>query len=433
MKVRATEMHDAEVDFISLVPAGANRAPIRVIKSEEGGPMIAVKGELFSDVFKTEEGAEPQPAVIAVVAAKGANLDAAKALIEKADAGLTVDNVQTLEDGSTAFIQKAAGEASDGAPTVTYKLADDLAALIQVSKAFDPFPGSTSFTENLNSLGFFPGFDLAQGVLRGTVGEVMLKAESAGDAASGIKAATGEFASHVSAMAATLPAEVFKLEEVIRKQKQTSVTVTVEQLMAGAKAAARQPGEGTSGLLPDSTQAENGEEIANRPVANKDEGGRRLVIRRAEAEMDEDGKDKKVPAFLKGKDRRGKKNRRKDDVGGVHDLTAGEQEAADKDAAGKAQGLKGGSAKTTTAKDDGLVLKAIEALGGQLTDLGKRVDGAVAKADEATRVAKAADEALNGTVHVTTGANEDGERAVVSDDIPLIDTAFEDKAAWGEA
>lgn len=414
MKVKATKMTDADVEYLSLVESGANWAPIKVLKSEKGGrPMIAMKGELFSEVFKTDNP-EVTPAVLAVMVTEGSDLDAAKGCIEKA--GLSIEEPKKVK-GGTVFMQKAAQEVPEGANRAVVRLSDGLAAICTLEKAFEPWPGSSSFTENLNSMGFYPGLDIALEAFRETARGVARKAESPSDMASGLRQASEEFSTHISSMTQMLPAEVFKLEDAAQeapKEKQTTVTVTVEQLLAGASAAARQPGEGTEGLQPDPAQAEGGEEIAARPVMNKqDEGGVHDLTPAEQAA--EDAAKKKKPAKPGAKP-------------GAPAATA-KEEGAEGEAG--AEGAEGGEAAAAaeedpTAKALGTLVEKIDGLTTELGELGKRVE----KAEE---TAQAADEAINGTVHAEPeGDNvQKGEESAAGDP-PLIDTGFESIEGWEE-
>ncbi len=389
MKIDANEMFDAQVQFVSLVERGANRAPIKKLKSEGTNPMIDFK---IRDIFVQKNEQEPGQ-ILAVLAAKGTDLDALKGIMVEAE--LVTEHVSEI-DGATVFAQKEDIELG-GEGQAVYKISENVAVVCTVAKEFQPFQFSTDFGTNLNANGFFPGVALAQDALREVVFTVMMDATSPDEAASAIQKAAEDLAGHLGSLTRALPETAFKLEVAVQKFE--------SGLLSKAMAARVQPGNQL--LAPDASQAEDGEEIANSPVANKD------------------------------------------DVGGINDLTPGEQEAEDSAEAKANAAAAGGVLKTSDpaskAKDKDKkpnpFAKKVEELTALVTSLGETLKtqnasltaeiAKIAKqAAGAQSVAKSAEEAVRGSVGGEPNADvkkidEDGWDGV---DPPLLDTAF-DKVA----
>src|ERR1039458_8261139 len=91
-KEKGNELTDADVKFLSLVPKGANKIPLKVKKSNKGKPMIDLNS-LFTDNVDS-------PFVAAVIVNKAANLEEAKERILKA--GFSVDSQEDAE-GAVVF------------------------------------------------------------------------------------------------------------------------------------------------------------------------------------------------------------------------------------------------------------------------------------------------------------------------------------------
>ena len=69
LQLKATELVDTDVNFVSLVTRGANRIPFRITKEDE--QMLDLH-KIARSLFKT---ADPKPEIVAVIAQKGADQD----------------------------------------------------------------------------------------------------------------------------------------------------------------------------------------------------------------------------------------------------------------------------------------------------------------------------------------------------------------------
>ena len=197
IETEANELVDVDVQFVSLVKRGANQVPFRYTKQEDG--MIDL-----AKLFKTTTAA---PVVSAILVAKGANLDAAKARIEAA--GFSTETMENTDDG-ILFTQKDAC----GGPFTVIKFGDDVAVLMSnVAKFFESMNfDSTSFKEVMSQEGVFPSLHVAKSVLGATMMNIMESADSPSDAAELVGKAVDDFRTMVVGMVGNIPVEAFKLE-----------------------------------------------------------------------------------------------------------------------------------------------------------------------------------------------------------------------------
>lgn len=206
--VEANELTEADVPWISLVKRGANQAPFRILKRDDdpadrGEAMIDIQGGFWKNQ-------QTQGEVAAVLIPKSADLEAAKARIEKA--GLKTEFQKESED-SYVFLQ----DDVEQLPELVYFKIDDqmvlgVTGLVEADKAFMPFPESSSFKKNIASAGFFPGVRSSLEILGDTIFNILQEAASPGDSVTGIKSAVGQFQKHIVSMTEQLPAEAFKMD-----------------------------------------------------------------------------------------------------------------------------------------------------------------------------------------------------------------------------
>ncbi len=211
------ELSEADVQFISLVKRGANRIPFRITKNGDQ-QMIDL-----SSIFKREP---VKPAVYGIAVRKGAELDLAKQRIEAA--GFSTENV---EEHDTATLFKQIEGEPEG--VVYFKVDEDFAiGVTHLAKQFSGFEfDSNDFKEVMAVEGFFPGVGTAMEVLRGTIGNIMQKADDNTEASERIGAAIDDFKVFMTAMAKDIPMTAFKFE-----------TVKVEKGEAGSEADAENKG-----------------------------------------------------------------------------------------------------------------------------------------------------------------------------------------------
>lgn len=245
VKVQCTEMADADVQFISLVPRGAIRVPFRILKEDKS--MSLDLGSLFRRAKKEEV---LPPVIAAVVVSKETDLDDLTGKLT--EAGFTV--VKADETGAEANILVLDDSASLDQGTVV-KMNDDLAVVVyNVAKTFDPWANGSSFGDNMKAAGFFPGLYAALDVLGDTVRNILWETESGGSPVAAVSKAVNEFGSYIEQLAAAIPQTAFKMEkiQVVKKEVEEGTGATEEATTEGAEGTA----EGTEGAAEGTGEAE---------------------------------------------------------------------------------------------------------------------------------------------------------------------------------
>ena len=206
LQIEAHELHGTDVNFVSLVKRGANRLPFRIVKEDQADMLN------LADLQRVFRKADQAPLdqvgrVVAAVVRKGADLEAAK--LRLGQAGLTVDDMQ--EDGELIVFRQPNVESANDA---LVKLDDDIGLVVSgLAKAFEGFNvEDTDFGKVFATEAFFPSMRLAKDMLGCTVGDIMQKAETPGEAASLIAKAVDDFKTYVSALAAAIPQHAFKAD-----------------------------------------------------------------------------------------------------------------------------------------------------------------------------------------------------------------------------
>lgn len=253
MVVKATELKDTDVQFVSLVKRGANRIPFRFTKSEDE-PMLDLH-KIGRSLFRKGDG---KPAVAAVLARKSADQDAIKARLTKA--GLAVDNASEKE-GTVVYAQK--GVDQEGA--VVVKLDDNVALVVtNVQKAFESYDfSSTTFGEVFKAGSFYPSMCVANDMLASTVSNIMYDAADPASAAEAISKAVDEYKDYVTALASSLPVQAFKADVEVKKAAK-DMAAAEDAADGGADDADENP-DGSK-----KTKAKKGETVD--PTANTDKG-----------------------------------------------------------------------------------------------------------------------------------------------------------------
>lgn len=268
VKMPVRRMEDGEAELVSIVDKPANRVPFRKLASEdaEGAPMIDV-GTGFKGLFVKKSAA---PGLLAILVAPDADLGKAAEVLKAA--GLAHDEVQEMHDAegqatAQAFIQR--GDTPLGGDCqVTIKVDEGAYAVVQLDKAFEPFSGGTSFTENLKAQSFLPSVRGALSALDDTLFEIAFAADEKSDMVEMTSKAAEEFATAISSMVAQIPESVFKFERAVKN-------------LAGVTGAGSPPSGG-------SASDESGDEVAGSPESDSPRGSNSEVAdgmqRKAEGE-----------------------------------------------------------------------------------------------------------------------------------------------------
>lgn len=206
ISMKTGELEHVDVKRISLVDRPASRVPFRFTKRDSDA---AGEGDRVIN-FKVPFVKRARPAAIgAVVLSAAADLEADKALLEKAGY-----KVEVVDDGEGNRVLPQVENLKDRPQT--FVKFDDCRGVVLVDVPEDVAKGigeSLDFGENLGASQFIPGMDLSVATLVKTVFKVLEDAENRDAAVEAIKNATAGFKSTLDNMAEAIPADVFKLEK----------------------------------------------------------------------------------------------------------------------------------------------------------------------------------------------------------------------------
>ncbi len=240
----AGELTDVAVMRISLVDRGANRVPFRLEKREstpgEGNGVIPSNWNI---PFTNRE----KPVEIAGVAfGADVRLDLAKAQL--AEAGLSSENLIEDESGNRVFAQ---GKNFDPATSQFLKFDEQTGVFLRnaqetLKKAAD------NFNDAVGAQQFIPGLLLSTDALHGVIVDILEKAENKVDAATQIKTAVANFGEFLGGLADKIPADVFKLEEILTAPGETKAEADASDADV-TKADTAKAGEGDADASDDGT------------------------------------------------------------------------------------------------------------------------------------------------------------------------------------
>lgn len=216
IKMPASALEDADVQYISLVGRPANRIPYRIMKSEDitnESPAPETENTLMFKLetfLKRKTDTDPAligPAVAAVVIRKD---DAESLIPQLQELGLAVDN--RVEQADVVVLKQADYEEDAVMP---FKVNDDVLILVSgVNKQFEPFIDSTNFNDNAQVSGFLPGLHMATEALFDTYRSILMDSRTQSEAVTSMKSAIDQYSSFVTNLADNLPAMAFKLEDI---------------------------------------------------------------------------------------------------------------------------------------------------------------------------------------------------------------------------
>lgn len=377
MKVR--EMRDADVQWISLVNRPASRIPFRVTKNE--GKLEAGMIHL-NRMFKKEKTEKTNPGVAAFLIQKS---DQDTVMPRLKEAGFKTEDIME-QDGVLVVKQDAEFNESE---CVAVQLNDRVGAMLShVQKAFTPYrEDSTDFNENLRKYGFYPSVNVAMGTLDETVLNALMDADTVAEASTSISEALEQFSGYIATLVDNLPEEAFTAMKLAfdtaeKSDSEKSDTAKADDTEASKSEKPEDKAEGQESG--EASKSEGAEDNANEEssAAEKAEGDSGEEAEKSEAKSD-------TP------------------------------EAAVKDEdTGKAQKGEDGLA---TKMDS--ILEAVGALTTQMGSLEKSQGELSTRVESVDRVAKAAREAVEGTV--SAGEEDDHQT-------PVQKTARKgDKDFWG--
>ena len=208
-QIKATELTDTDVSFVSLVKRGANRIPFRITKGDQD--MIDLH-KIGRSLFRK---ADTAPAVVGVVARKGADLKAIRAVMKAAD--IPYGNFVKKSDGAEGTVSyKAAG---DHEGVMLLKMNDDFALVVSnLKKAFQGYDFDSKDFKSVHATNSFASsVSAAFDSLRNTIANIMDGSKDPKGASSEIESAIDEFKDHVSTLVSGLPEKAMKADAALLK------------------------------------------------------------------------------------------------------------------------------------------------------------------------------------------------------------------------
>ena len=241
IELEATELFNPKVMRVSLVNRGANRSPIRTLKSEDSMKKTLDLSNLQG--LLTQKAAEAPTSgniVAAITSLKG---DACKELTDSlAEDGIVVAKSFETEVGTTLIFDDSA-DLSDVSQYNTVEVSPEVAV---VMKGFSPWStaedANTPFAEAMKATGYFSNVYKATELLRDRMEEVAYTAASKASFEQSVLPLVDEFSAYIRSMASSLPDVAFKMatkaaelspeeeddEEVVAEPAKVVVTDVVE-------------------------------------------------------------------------------------------------------------------------------------------------------------------------------------------------------------
>ena len=201
VEVEANKLETPQVEWLSLVERGANRAPFKLMKAAKGTNMINLN-TLF-----TRKAEKQAPQVAAIAISKSVPADKAAELVKAA--GYSVEKMQKAEDGTLVFAQV---EDLEGAVPVQVN-----EAVVLVMKYFEPYSQDLGFSEAVKAQGFVPSVDMASRVMADKLSATLWSSEDKEGAVTAIEKCVTDFSAWVTTQARQIPSTAFKMAGEIAK------------------------------------------------------------------------------------------------------------------------------------------------------------------------------------------------------------------------
>lgn len=287
LKVKLTEMKNADVRYISLVDRAASRIPFRVIKyDKESGMGINLKtiGRVLKGTSNQKESVSKAEVSAVVVLDHGELTSEIQDVIEKQ--GFSVQKAIKNEDGTVTF---AAGE-NPLKDAVLVKLSDEMLLAV---KGMNAYMTEGEFEDMVKSRGFMPSISTAMEVLYTTISNAMYNSDVKGpeDFSKIVTEATGKFSEYVIGLVSALPEAVFKMDAAVNELvEKKSKEASKEKAKGKMKEA---PAEGSSEEEAAETSEEETKEKSKEMKATQEEATGE-VTESAEHEKEEEDQLKKI-------------------------------------------------------------------------------------------------------------------------------------------
>jgi len=207
VKVVANELLDTDIEMVSLVRHGANRAPFKILKSDDETP-VSKLGDKLQSFFSLSKG---EVAITAYFIRK----DAAEALLPilKSE-GIDVSCAREAEGVVVVPIS------ADAEARGFVQLGDALAvAISHPLKEFSDESVVKAYADGVGMAGFAPSVNLAVGGLADSVWTLLNSGEAEGtreERVAKVDAMLASFRKYITSLAKMLPEQVFKIEAAAR-------------------------------------------------------------------------------------------------------------------------------------------------------------------------------------------------------------------------
>lgn len=418
VRIKANRLEKGDVQYLSLVERGANRAPFKVMKHDSRGQTMIDLSRMFKS--------DGQAKIVGYVLKNEDRTDAVDAALKSL--GIAIDKPVEFSDGTMVFKQQEFDLKAENNGVVAIKMDADFVLL---AKGFDPYSMSAEmgFSDILKSQGFMPGLSMAMDALGTTVRQSLINAEGPEDAVTKVEAALDQFHDFAAKLVASIPSTAFKAQDILLKTKAEDakligeVTDEADKKHLTTLKTAKEKSAFVRATKEDRLKVTKAAADAGNTAAIEAE---KVALTKAEGELQ--GEEKafyeklaadKRPAFLKAKptDRAAQMQCQKDEDAKIK---GGDVTATLTNLLQKSMETMLGTVKTMV---DG-VQKSVTDLG---VDLGTKVDAVAAVAKDAKETAEKVKKAAQGVI--LSGSDDDdlpAEREVRKNESTgmQIDTAF---------
>lgn len=213
LKLKLKKLVDVDVEFVSLVKRGANRLPLRVIKSDDVENTEEKSMSFFDKLFSNAEAKKDEvkdPQISAIIMDSQCNVEDVEKKLE--ELGFKITEKEEV-DGGVVYRQSEFSE-----DDVVIRLSETtFVSVSNVSKAFEPFASGDSFADNFNKGAFFPSVRMATDVLMDTIVNVMFNDDGTKAPVESIEKVLEEFNKFVLTSLKSIPKDAFKLEDIMVK------------------------------------------------------------------------------------------------------------------------------------------------------------------------------------------------------------------------
>lgn len=205
VEIAATELKNSKIEKLSLVTNGAIREGFKILKTEE----IPQDDTMREKIGKFFGAGEEQAKVAAIFVRKSVVAQWLPAIRKN---GFRAEKEHAELDGDVLILKQESYN-PDAEGSLIALTPDVAIQLDRVVKAFDIFPNSSNFDDNVKSAAFFPGLHNALSALADTVFNVLQDSSDPEEAATAVAKQVKAFGLHVNNLVSELPTAVFKMEQ----------------------------------------------------------------------------------------------------------------------------------------------------------------------------------------------------------------------------